>query len=156
MAHTWTATATLREAATFDVTAGSGHSVTLDSDEVTGGGNAGFRPLEMLLVGAGGCAGMVVAAIMRRMRLDVTDYRVHVAATRAESHPMVFTQITIEHEVKGKDLPVDRVRQAIAQASSRLCPVVIMLEKAVATVHRYRVVDVATDVEQAGVVELGG
>jgi putative redox protein len=156
MAMNWKATATLRDGVTFEATAGSGHSVLLDSPEVTGGGNSGFRPLEMLLIGEAGCSGQVVISILRRARQEVTDYRVSVEAVRAETHPKVFTELTIEHKIRGKALAVEQVRRAIATASGKYCPVVIMLGKAVPTVHRYRIVDAETGAEEAGVVEPTG
>lgn len=150
---THSATVTLREAAAFDATADSGHSVILDSPEVSGGGNNGFRPLEMLLMGVGGCAGMVSTALLRRMGQDVTGYQVKVQGTRAESHPMVFTEIALEHVVEGNNLAPAPVCQALTTAVSKYCPVVIMVNQAAKMTHSYRLIDKASGQEQTGTLE---
>ncbi|HCJ34755.1 MAG TPA: osmotically inducible protein OsmC, partial [Ktedonobacter sp.] len=85
----------------FEVEAGSGHHVTLDAAEHGGGHNEGFRPMELLLVGLAGCTGMDVISILRKKRQDVTAYEVHITGVRAEEHPMVFVEITVEHIVTG-------------------------------------------------------
>jgi len=149
---TFTATLALREGATFDATAGSGHSVVLDSPEVTGGGNAGFRPLEMLLVGVGGCVGMVTSGLLRRLGQQVARYELAVGGVRAETHPLVFTDVAVEHRLEGPGLDAAVVRQALARAV-QLSPVVVMVGKAAKVTHTYRVVDSATGTETAGALE---
>jgi putative redox protein len=149
----FTATLSLREGATFDATAGSGHSVVLDSPEVTGGGNAGFRPLEMVLVGVGGCVGMVTSGLLRRMGQQITRYELEVGGVRAETHPLVFTDVAVEHRLEGPGLDGGVVRQAMARAI-QLSPVVVMVGKAARVAHTYRVVDTATGSETRG--ELDG
>jgi putative redox protein len=141
---------TLREAATFDATSGSGHTVVLDSPEITGGGNHGACPLELLLMGVGGCAGMVVASILRRMRQDVTAYRVSVRGDRVETHPKVFSEITVEHVVEGNQLDAATVRRALTIASTQLCPVVVMVGKGTRVTHIYRLIDAATRSAETG------
>jgi putative redox protein len=147
---TFTADLELREGVTFAATTGSGHTVLMDSTEVTGGGNAGSRPLEMLLMGVGGCAGMVALSLLRRMGQQVDDYRIAARADRVETHPKVFTAIVLEHTLSGRGLDVDKVRQAISTAVTRFSPVVIMTSKAAPITHMYRVIDVATGQEQTG------
>jgi putative redox protein len=149
---TFTATVALREGATFDATSGSGHSVVLDSPEVTGGGNAGFRPLEMLLVGVGGCAGMVVCGLLRRMGQRVSRYEVAVSGVRAETHPLVFTDVAVEHRLEGPGLDPAAVRQALA-TSAKLSPVVVMVGNAARLTHTYRVTDTSTGNETCGSLE---
>ncbi len=149
---TFTATLALREGATFDATAGSGHSVVLDSPEVTGGGNAGFRPLEMVLVGVGGCVGMVTTGLLRRLGQQVTRYELGVSGVRAETHPLVFTDVAVEHRLEGPGLDAAVVRQALGR-SVGLSPVVVMVSKAAKVTHAYRVLDTTTGSETAGALE---
>src|SRR5436309_5315454 len=101
MAEIMTAQATLETGMRFDAASGSGHYVTLDAAEHGGGQDAGFRPMELLLVGLAGCTGMDVISILRKKRQEVTGYEVHVTGVRAEDHPMVFVEITVEHVVTG-------------------------------------------------------
>ena len=91
MAETMTAQAKLETGMHFEALAGSGHYVTLDAAEHDGGHNAGFRPMELLLVGLAGCTGMDVISILRKKRQDVTGYEVHVTGVRAVS----YTHLTL-------------------------------------------------------------
>lgn len=150
MAKTLSATVTLRGGMTFDALGTSGHTVALDSDELVGGANQGFRPMEMLLVGLGGCTGMDVISILRKMHQEVTSYQVKVQGNRAEEHPKVYTEITVEHVVKGKGPSVDAVKRAVELSATRYCPASAMLSKAVRITHKYRVIDVESDAEQTG------
>src|SRR6266496_2023868 len=92
MAEQMSATVRLETGMRFDTETGSGHHVTLDAAEHGGGHNAGFRPMELLLVGLAGCTGMDVISILRKKRQQVTDYEVHVTGVRAQEHPMVLSK----------------------------------------------------------------
>ncbi len=150
---TFSATLALQGAATFEAASGSGHTLLLDSPEVTGGGNDGPCPLELLLMAVGGCAGMVTAGVLRRMHQDVSAYRVHVRGTRAESHPKVFTEIAVAHFIEGCALDAAAVRQALALAAAKYCPVVIMVAQAAKVTHTYEVKDLVTGQVGGGVLE---
>ncbi len=150
MANTHSATVRLKSEMVFEGLTESGHSVPLDANETVGGHNRGPRPMEVLLVGLGGCTGMDVISILRKMRQEVTDYEVRVEGTRAEEHPKVYTEITVEHVVKGVGLSIDSVRKAVDLSAHRYCPASAMFSKAARVTHRYRVVDVETDEVQTG------
>src|SRR5438552_10187917 len=113
MAEIMTAQATLETGMRFDAASGSGHHVTLDAAEHGGGQNAGFRPMELLLIGLAGCTGMDVISILRKKGQDVTGYQVLVQGKRAETHPMVFEDITVEHIITGHHLDHEAIRRAI-------------------------------------------
>src|SRR6266581_9515802 len=113
MAEQMTATVRLETGMCFDAEAGSGHHLTLDAAEHAGGHNVGFRPMELLLVGLAGCTGMDVITILRKKRQQVTGYAVRVVGVRAEDHPMVFEDITVEHIITGHHLDHEAVRRAI-------------------------------------------
>lgn len=125
----------------FIATADSGHSVTLDAAEHAGGQNAGFRPMEMLLVGLAGCTGMDVIAILRKKRQQVTGYEVHVEGVRAEEDPMVFVDITVEHVVTGHHVQMEAVARAIELSEQRYCGAGAMLGKVAHLTHVYRIVE---------------
>jgi len=114
MAEVMTARATLETGMRFDAQAGSGHHVILDAAEHGGGANQGFRPMELLLVGLAGCTGMDVISILRKKRQHVTGYEVQVRDVRAEEHPMVFVEITVEHVVTGHQIQPEAVARARA------------------------------------------
>src|SRR6266849_3454251 len=121
MAEIMTAQATLETGMRFDAESGSGHHVTLDADEYGGGQNAGFRPMELLLVGLAGCTGMDVISILRKKRQQVTAYEVRVEGIRADDHPMVFVEITVEHIVSGHHLQPEALARAIGLSEQRYC-----------------------------------
>jgi putative redox protein len=144
MAETMTVQAKLETEMRFDVEAGSGHHVTLDAAEHAGGQNAGFRPLEMLLVGLAGCTGMDVIGILRKKRQQVTGYEVHVQGVRAEEHPMVFVEITVEHIVTGYNVQPEAVARAIELSRTRYCGAGAMLGKVAHLTHTFRIMEAET------------
>jgi putative redox protein len=127
----------------FDAESGSGHHVTLDASEKDGGQDTGFRPMELLLVGLGGCTGMDVISILRKKRQQVTGYEVHVTGIRAEDHPMVFVEITVEHIVTGYHLQPEAVERAIQLSKQRYCGAGAMLGKVAHLTHTFRIVEAA-------------
>lgn len=143
MAEVMTARATVETGMRFDAQGGSGHHVTLDAAEHGGGQDAGFRPMELLLVGLAGCTGMDVISILRKKRQDVTGYQVQVRGVRAEEHPMVFVEITIEHVVTGHSVQPEAVAHAIHLSEERYCGAGAMLGKVARLSHIYRIVEAA-------------
>src|SRR6266516_3242826 len=143
MAETMSAQAKLATGMRFQVEAGSGHHVTLDAAEHGGGYNEGFRPMEMLLVGLAGCTGMDVISILRKKRQQVTGYEVHVTGVRAEDHPMVFVEITVEHIVSGHHIQPEAVERAIQLSEERYCGAGAMLGKVAHLTHTFRIVEAA-------------
>jgi putative redox protein len=143
MAEQMTATVRLETGMRFDAEAGSGHHVTLDAAEHDGGQNVGFRPMELLLVGLGGCTGMDVISILRKKRQQVTGYEVHVSGIRAEDHPMVFVEITVEHIVTGHHIRPEALERAIQLSEERYCGAGAMLGKVAHLTHTFRIVEAA-------------
>ena len=143
MAETMTVQSKLATGMRFEVEAGSGHHVTLDAAEHGGGHNEGFRPMELLLAGVAGCTGMDVISILRKKRQEVTGYEVHVTGVRAEEHPMVFVEITVEHIVTGHRIQPEAVARAIELSEKRYCGAGAMLGKVAHLTHTYRIVETA-------------
>src|SRR5713101_2028981 len=143
MAEIMTAQATLETGMRFDAESGSGHHVTLDAAEHGGGQNAGFRPMELLLVGLAGCTGMDVISILRKKRQQVTGYAVHVVGVRAEDHPMVFVEITVVHIVTGHHIQPEAVARAIQLSEERYCGAGAMLGKVAHLTHTFRIIEEA-------------
>ncbi|HEX6110487.1 MAG TPA: OsmC family protein [Ktedonobacteraceae bacterium] len=143
MAEQMIATVRLETGMGFDAEAGSGHHVTLDAAEHSGGQNTGFRPMELLLVGLGGCTGMDVISILRKKRQQVTGYAVHVSGLRAEENPMVFVEITFAHIITGYHIQSEAVARAIQLSEERYCGAGAMLGKVAHLTHTFRIVEVA-------------
>jgi putative redox protein len=108
---------------------GSGHSVVMDGAPAAGGGNLGFRPMEMLLIGLGGCTSFDVVEILRKGRQSLTGCEVRVEAERAETVPKVFTKIHLHFVVTGQDLDPAKVKRAIELSAEKYCSASAMLDK---------------------------
>ncbi len=141
MAEIMTARARLLDTLCFAAESGSGHVVTLDAAAENGGENRGFRPMEMLLVGLAGCTGMDVISILRKKRQQVSAYEVFVTGKRAEDHPMVFVEITVEHIITGHAIQEEAVARAIALSEKRYCGAGAMLGKVAHLTHTYRIIE---------------
>jgi putative redox protein len=122
---------------------GSGHTVVMDGPPDHGGRNMGVRPMEMLLLGLGGCASFDVISILQKSRQQVRDCRVEIQATRADAVPAVFEKIEMVFVVEGKNLKEAQVRRAVELSAEKYCSASIMLEAAgVEISHRYEVKEV--------------
>jgi len=119
----------------------SGHSVVMDGAPESGGKNLGVRPMEMLLMGLGGCSAFDVVLILRKGRQQVSDCVADLSATRADSDPKVFTQIHVHFTVTGKGLDPKRVEQAVKLSAEKYCSASIMLGKTAEITHDFAVVE---------------
>jgi putative redox protein len=124
------ATVKWMDGAMFVGEAGSGHTVVMDGPEDLGGRNLGPRPMEMLLLGTGGCAMYDVLSMLGKARQEVTDCRVEIHGTRADAVPAVFTKVTLHFVVIGKGLKENHVKRAVALSAEKYCSASIMLEAA--------------------------
>jgi putative redox protein len=119
----------------------SGHSVVMDGPPESGGRNLGVRPMEMLLLGLGGCSAFDVVHILRKARQPITDCVAELSASRAETDPKVFTTIHVHFTVTGKSLDPKRVEQAVQLSAEKYCSASIMLGKVAEITHDYEVVE---------------
>jgi putative redox protein len=119
----------------------SGHSVVMDGPPDSGGKNLGVRPMEMLLLGLGGCSAFDVVHILRKSRQAVTDCVTDLSAERADTDPKVFTKIHVHFTVTGKGLDPKRVEQAVKLSAEKYCSASIMLGKVAEITHDFEVVE---------------
>lgn len=122
---------------------GSGHALVLDAPAEHGGRNLGPSPMELVLIGAGGCTAFDVVDILRKGRHDVTDCVVELEAERAPEPPRVFTAITLRFVVTGRGLPRAAVERAVHLSAERYCSASIMLAKTATIRHEIEVRDAA-------------
>ncbi|MGH1487603.1 MAG: OsmC family protein [Cellvibrionaceae bacterium] len=123
---------------------GSGHSVVMDGPPDHGGRNMGVRPMEMLLIGMGGCASFDVMSILKKSRQNVIDCRVELSAERAEGVPSPFTKIHLQFIVTGNELKEKHVAKAVELSATKYCSASIMMEAAgVEVTHAYEIVSAA-------------
>jgi len=128
------------EQASFLGETGSNHAVLMDGPPTAGGRNLGPRPMEMLLLGTGGCTCSDVVSILKKSRQAISDCYVELDAERAETDPKVFTKIHIHFVVKGKDIKPEMVEKAIKLSAKKYCSASIMLGKTAAITHDFEVI----------------
>jgi len=120
---------------------GSGHSLVMDGPPEDGGRNLGVRPMEMVLLGMGGCTAFDVVLILQRQRQAITDCQVELSAERAETVPKVFTKIHVHYIVKGKSLDEKKVARAVEMTAEKYCSVSIMLSKSADITHDFEIME---------------
>lgn len=119
---------------------GSGHTVTMDGAPDQGGRNMGARPMEMFLLGLGGCASFDVISMLKKGRQQVVDCRVEIEAERKDEIPAVFSKIHIKFVVSGHQLKESQVQRAVQLSAEKYCSATIMLEAAgVELTHSYEI-----------------
>ena len=121
---------------------GSGHAVVMDGPPDHGGRNMGPRPMEMILLGLGGCASFDVMSILQKSRQKVSDCRVDITAERAEGIPSPFTRIHMKFVVTGQGVKESQVKKAVELSAEKYCSASIMLEAAgVDLSHDYEIIE---------------
>lgn len=126
---------------------GSGHAIAMDGPPEFGGRELGVRPMEMLLLGLGGCTEFDVVHILRRGRHELASCEVEIEAERAAKDPKVFTKIHVHYIVSGPGLTDKAVSRAVKLSAEKLCSVSLMLSKAAEITHDYEVIDTAAAAE---------
>lgn len=118
----------------FDATVND-HKIVLDAMEAVGGEDKGPRPKGLLLVALGGCTGMDVVSMLKKMRVEFDYFNVEVEGELTEEHPKYYHTITINYIFRGKDLPMEKLEKAVNLSQDRYCGVTAMLEKAATIKH---------------------
>lgn len=125
----------------FVGTADSGHEVHIDGPPEHGGRNRGTRPMELVLIGMGGCTAYDVVHILRKARQDITDCVAQIDAERASADPKVFTRIHVHFVLHGRNLDPKKVAHAIELSATKYCSASIMLGKTAAITHDYEILE---------------
>jgi putative redox protein len=123
-------------------------SVPTDPDEAKDW--TGVSPMEVVLLGLGGCTGLDVISTLRKMRQEVTGYAVRVRGERRDEHPRIYTRIEVEHELRGRELKESSVKRAIALSAGKYCSVSAMLEVNAELTLTYRIVEDTTGTHTTG------
>jgi len=131
----------LIEGVSFAGQSESGHTVVMDGPPDSGGKNLGVRPMEMLLLGLGGCSAFDVVHILRKGRQVITDCVAEIDATRADTDPKVFTRIHVHFIVSGRGLDPNRVEQAVKLSAEKYCSASIMLGKVAEITHDFEIME---------------
>ena len=121
--------------------ADSGHGIVIDGAAEIGGRNLGVRPMEMMLMGLGGCAAMDILHILKKKRQNITDCVIEVEGQRRDEYPQVFTEIHVHFIITGHDLKDNHVKQAVDLSAEKYCSVSAMLGKTAKISHDYEIVE---------------
>lgn len=127
----------------FKATSASGHELIMDGSVEYGGQNKGARPMELILMGLGGCASFDIVTILKKARQDVIDVRCELQAERADTIPAVFTKIHLHFVVSGRDVKEKQVAKAIELSADKYCSASKMLSQGgVEISHDFEIVQV--------------
>ena len=129
------------EGMTFLAETSSNHVVAMDGAPDGGGRNLAPRPMEMVLVGTGGCTAYDVVVILRKSGQAVTGCEVKLTSERAPTDPKVFTKIHMHFVVRGKGLKRNVVEHAIRLSHEKYCSASIMLGKTAAITKDFEIVE---------------
>jgi len=135
------ATINLIDGVNFSASADSGHEILMDGPPDFGGRNRGSRPMEVVLMGMGGCTAFDVVHILRKARQDITDCRIELSALRADNEPKVFTKIHVHFIVSGRGLRESAVERAVKLSAETYCSASIMLGKTAEITHDYEIIE---------------
>jgi putative redox protein len=122
---------------------GTGHAVVMDGAPEYGGKNLGPRPMEMLLLGLGGCTAFDVVMILQKGRQPIADCQVEIEAERAEDHPKVFTKVHMRYLVKGRGLSAEAVNRAVELSVEKYCSATHIINKTAAMTHEVVIEELA-------------
>ena len=125
----------------FEATSSTGHKVMMDASKEVGGEDRGSRPMEMLLMGLGGCSGIDVMMMLEKGKQDVKDCQMEITSERAEGIPAVYTKIHLHVKVFGTDLNEKKVKRAVELSADKYCSVSKMLEKTAEMTHTYEIIE---------------
>jgi putative redox protein len=120
--------------------ASSGHAIVMDGDPEVGGNNTGLRPMELLLVGLGGCAGMDIVSILRKKKQELIGLEINVRGKKAENYPKKYTDMDIEFIIKGRNISEDAVKRAIDLSMNKYCSVKATLDGSAKISFTYRII----------------
>lgn len=132
------------ENVSFVAESGSGHALVIDGAPEGGGRDLGPRPMEVVLMGTGGCTAYDVMHILRKSRAPVTDCVLEIEAERAAEDPKVFTKIHFHFIVTGKGLKPAMVERAVQLSAEKYCSASIMLGKTAAITHDFEILEAAS------------
>jgi putative redox protein len=125
----------------FMAESGSGHKIMMDGPPEAGGQNLGPRPMEMLLMGTGGCTAVDVMLILKKSRQEICDCTVEIEAERASKDPKVFTRIHFHFILSGNRIKPEQVERAINLSATKYCSASIMLSKTAELTHDFEIIE---------------
>src|SRR5216683_1837472 len=130
------------DGALFVAEGGSGHTLTMDGAPDIGGRNLASRPMEVVLMGMGGCTAIDVVSMLKKQRQEIEGVEVSLLAERATDHPMVFTEVKLVYTVRGRKLNKALVERAVSLSDEKYCSATAMIKKSAKVSHEVVLVEV--------------
>jgi len=121
---------------------GTGHTITMDGAPDIGGRNLASRPMEVLLMGMGGCTAIDVVSMLKKQRQDIEGVEVSLVAERAEDHPKVYTSVKLVYTVRGRKLNKALVERAVTLSDEKYCSATAMVRKSAEITHEVVLVEI--------------
>lgn len=125
----------------FLASADSGHAVVMDADADVGGSNTGSRPMELLLMGIGGCSGMDIISILKKKKQNISGLEANVSGIMADDYPHRYTAIAIEYIVRGRGVTDEAVKRAVQLSMDKYCSVKATLEGSARIDFSYKIIE---------------
>jgi putative redox protein len=119
----------------------SGHRIITDVSKEAGGDDLGCRPKQLMLMSLAGCTGYDVAHIIKKMKLNVTDFRILVEGTLTEEHPRYYESMHVVYEFTGKELPLEKLEKAVNLSEEKYCGVMAMYKKVIRMSSEIRIIE---------------
>ncbi len=120
---------------------GTGHSIVMDGPEEMGGHGTGMRPMELLLLGMGGCTSFDMIQMLKKSRQDIVDCVVEVSAERSDEVPKVFTDIHVQYTITGHQVKEAHVKRAVELSTEKYCSASIMLGASANITHAFDIIE---------------
>src|SRR3984957_3049663 len=130
------------DGALFVAEGGSGHTLTMDGAPDIGGRNLASRPMEVVLMGMGGCTAIDVVAMLKKQRQDIEGVEVSLVAERADDHPKVFTSVKLVYTVRGRKLNKALIERAVSLSDEKYCSATAMIKKSANVSHEVMLVEI--------------
>jgi putative redox protein len=108
-----------------------GHKITVDASVDAGGENKGPRPKKLLLIAIAGCTGMDVISILKKMKVDISEFFIKVIGKSQEDHPKKYTELKLVYQFKGNNLELEKLKKAINLSLDKYCSVNAILKEAI-------------------------
>lgn len=125
----------------FVAESGSGHAIVMDAGKDSGGNGTGVSPMELLMLGIGGCSGMDVISVLKKKKQEVFDLRVNISGKLAPEYPKRYTEMNLEFVVKGRGIDESAVKKAIDLSMDKYCSVKATLEGSAKVSYTYQIVE---------------
>ena len=130
------------DGALFVAESGSGHTLTMDGAPDIGGRNLAARPMEVLLMGMGGCTAIDVVSMLRKQRQDIEGVEVSLVAERADDHPKVFTSVKLVYTIRGRKLNKALVERAVTLSDEKYCSATAMVKESAEVTHEIVLIEI--------------